>query len=153
MLLAAYLGIAPITCHAEEGTARSSPALAPIDAKLQRCKAENPGNLPARSCADEARMAVDVVLTKIYGQITAGLKRSTSSPDDNSRNKEVLKRLVASERAWIAYRDAECLHQSGTMLGGSGEGTIRVACEYSFERDRVSDLFDLYKDQFPEIAK
>ena len=96
---------------------------------------------------------MDVVLTKLYGQITAGLKRPAGSSDSDSSNKEVLKRLVASERAWIAYRDAECLHQSGMMLGGSGESTVLIECEYSFERDRVNDLFDLYKDQFPEIAK
>jgi hypothetical protein len=39
------------------------------------------------------------------------------------------------------------------MLGGSGEATILVECEYSLERDRVNDLFDLYKDELPEIAK
>ncbi|MGH6841159.1 MAG: lysozyme inhibitor LprI family protein [Methylocella sp.] len=120
---------------------------------LKRCKAANPGNVPERFCTDEARRSVDVVLNKLYGQITAGLKKPTGSPDDDSRNKELLKRLVASERAWIAYRDSECLHESGTMLGGSGEPTIRVECEYSFERDRVNNLFDLYKDQLPEIAK
>lgn len=93
------------------------------------------------------------MLTKIYAQITATLKMPAGGRDDDGRNKEVLRRLIASERAWIVYRDAECLHQSGTMLGGSGEGTILVECEYSLERDRVNDLFDLYKDQFPQIAK
>jgi uncharacterized protein YecT (DUF1311 family) len=153
ILLAAYVGIAPLTCHAEERGGRSSPALAPIEAKLKRCTAENPGNIPERLCTDDARQAVDGVLTRIYAQIVAGLKRPTDSSVGDSRNKEVLRRLVASERAWIAYRDSECLERSGSMLGGSGEATILVECEYSLERDRVNDLFDLYKDELPEIAK
>ena len=41
-----------------------------------------------------------MVLTKLYGQITAGLKRPAgSSASDASINKEDMKRLVASERA------------------------------------------------------
>ena len=59
ILLAAYVGIAPLTCHAEERGGRSSPALAPVEAKLKRCTAENPGNIPERLCTDDARQAVD----------------------------------------------------------------------------------------------
>ena len=153
ILMAACLGVTPLLCHAEERTGPPSPALAPIDSKLKRCKAENPGNIPERICTDEARRAVDAVLTKLYGEIAAALKRPTGSSDVESSNRELLKRLVASERAWIAYRDSECLHRSGMMLGGSGEATIQVECAYALERDRVNDLFDLYKDQFPQIAR
>jgi uncharacterized protein YecT (DUF1311 family) len=152
ILLVACAGVTPVICHAEEIAGRASPALAPIEAKLKRCTEENPGNIPERMCTDDARQAVDGVLTRIYAQIVTGLKRPTGSPDGDSRNKEVLKRLVSSERAWIAYRDSECLERSGSMLGGSGEATILVGCQYSFGRNRVNDLFDLYKDQLPEIA-
>lgn len=153
ILLAVSVSVMPFACQAEERTGRTSPALAPIEAKLKRCKASNPGNIPERLCTDDARKAVDAALTRLYGQITTALKRPSGSSDNDSSNRELLKRLVASERAWIAYRDSECLHESGTMLGGSGEPTILVECEYSFERDRVNGLFDLYRDQFPDIAK
>ena len=151
-LLAACVGVTPFLCHAEELVGRSGPALAHIEARLKRCAAANPGNIPERLCTDDARRAVDGVLTRIYAQIVGGLKRPTGSSDRDSRNKEILKRLVASQRAWIAYRDSECLEQSGSMLGGSGEATILVGCQYSSERNRVNDLFNLYKDQVPEIA-
>jgi hypothetical protein len=54
--------------------------------------------------------------------------------------------------AHIEARLKRCLEQSGSMLGGSGEATILVGCQYSSERNRVNDLFNLYKDQVPEIA-
>jgi len=100
----------------------------------------------------EAGKAVDAVLNKLYSQIVAKLK-APSNPADMKDQSELLKRLIASERAWIAYRDADCDHQSGYMLGGSGEPSMYEECLFSMRRDRINNLFNLYKDRFPEIEK
>jgi uncharacterized protein YecT (DUF1311 family) len=101
----------------------------------------------------EAGKAVDAILNKLYGQLVAKLQAPSGSDFDDKQQRELLRRLIASERAWTAYRDADCSHQSGYMLGGSGEPSIYESCLFSMRRDRVNSLFDLYKDRFPDIDK
>jgi uncharacterized protein YecT (DUF1311 family) len=128
------------------------PALAAIQADLDHCKDATPGNTLERQCTMESSKAVDALLNKLYGRIVAKLKEPTGNDHDAKERAELLKRLIASERAWIVYRDAECDHRSGYMLGGSGEPTIYEDCLLTMRRDRVNDLFRLYNDRFPDIA-
>jgi uncharacterized protein YecT (DUF1311 family) len=149
---ALLIAIAPFPCRAEGQLEPPHPALAVIQADLDRCKDATPGNTLERQCAMESSKAVDALLNKLYGRIVAKLKEPTSNDHDAKERAELLKRLIASERAWIVYRDAECDHRSGYMLGGSGEPTIYEDCLLTMRRDRVNDLFRLYNDRFPDIA-
>ena len=103
-------------------------------------------------CAIEADRAVDTLLNALYGKIVAKLKKAEDPEHDIEDRKELLRRLVASERAWIAYREAECSHASAAMLGGSGENTILANCRLSMRQGRVNTLFRFYMDRFPDIA-
>ncbi|NOJ38178.1 DUF1311 domain-containing protein [Bradyrhizobium sp. WSM 1791] len=92
-------------------------------------------------------------MNRLYGKIVAKLKQTEDPDHDIEERKELLKRLVTSERAWIAYREAECSHASAAMLGGSGQGTMLAQCRLSMRADRVNNLFRFYKIRFPDIAK
>ncbi|WKA25478.1 lysozyme inhibitor LprI family protein [Bradyrhizobium roseum] len=128
------------------------PALARIQAHLDHCKELQPGNINEMLCAIEADSAVDTLLNALYGKIVAKLKKAEDPEHDIEDRKELLRRLVASERAWITYREAECSHASADMLGGSGEKTILAQCRLSMRLDRVNTLFRFYKVRAPDIA-
>jgi len=152
LVCALLIAIAPLACRAEVQLEPPHPALAAIQANLDRCKDATPGNTLERLCTMDSSKAVDALLNKLYGRIVAKLKEPTSNDHDAKERAELLKRLIASERAWIVYRDADCDHRSGYMLGGSGEPTIYEDCLFTMRRDRVNDLFRLYNDRFPDIA-
>jgi uncharacterized protein YecT (DUF1311 family) len=117
------------------------------------CIDTKPGNINEMLCAVEADKAVDAVLNTIYGKVVAKLKQADDPDNDIKERRELLRRLVASERAWIAYREAECSHVSASMLGGSGEGTTLAYCRLEMRQNRVNTLYRFYVRRFPDIAK
>ncbi len=153
LTVAFLLSFAPLAAQADDLLDPPHPALARIKAKLDHCTDTQPGNINEMLCAIEAGKDVDTLLNTLYGKIIATLKQIENPDHDAEERKTLLKRLVASERAWIAYREAECSHASAAMLGGSGEGTMLAQCRLSMRQDRVNNLFRFYKIRFPDIAK
>ena len=90
------------------------------------------------NCTAQATAAADRRLNQIY---TAALNSlNHPGPDHALYNPELPNRLIAAERAWIAFRDAECDYKSGIALGGTGEGYAYVACRYEQTEARVRTL-------------
>lgn len=56
---------------------------------------------------------------------------------DDAASKE---RLVHAQRAWIAFRDAECIFQSSGEDGGSVAPTIIALCQAGMTSDRTEQL-------------
>lgn len=48
--------------------------------------------------------------------------------------------MEAAQKAWLAYRDAECAYQESFWAGGSGGGPAAVACEMTLTGHRAIDL-------------
>ena len=111
-----------------------------IDGRLKACLAKNDSNAGMTACTSEAYNAASRVLKGIYEGQTAKLQGG--STDD----KESLARLIASQRAWITYRDNDCKLQGITMLGGSGEGSIIVGCLLEATKQRARSLDHLFSD-------
>jgi uncharacterized protein YecT (DUF1311 family) len=49
-------------------------------------------------------------------------------------------RLVAAQRAWIAFRDAECSFQSSGEDGGTAAPEVALICRTALTTDRVEQL-------------
>lgn len=129
------------------GTARAqSPTdFTAIDAKLKACSGRNPSNDGVSNCTVMAIAAADRRLNDIY---TAALhKLDQPGPGHEA---EIPKRLIAAERAWITFRDAECNYKSTIALGGTGQGYAYVACRYELTKARVRAL--MAPDE-PHIAR
>ena len=62
------------------------------------------------------------------------------TPIEQRDNSEIMRRLVAAERAWIVFRDAECSYHSSYMLHGTGEDGAYSACVYAQTKMRVMTL-------------
>jgi uncharacterized protein YecT (DUF1311 family) len=82
------------------------------------------------ACADKALKASDAELNAVYRTIT---HRLASDP-------ETEKQLVAAQRAWIAFRDAECKFSSSGTSGGSAYPMVHSMCLDGLTRARTKDL-------------
>ncbi len=72
----------------------------------------------------------DAELNKLYKEIRSRLK------DDA----DTAKLLVSAQKAWIAYRDAECVFTSAASAGGSIYPMIVSQCRDGITRKRIKDF-------------
>jgi len=125
--------------------ANSRADLAKVDRALKTCIAKDNSNVGMKMCTGDALEAADHVLQRSYDGIVKSLKAPADDEYSKQYNVETLRRLVAAERAWITFRDAECDLQGTTMLGGSGESLEIVGCLYDQTVKRVTDLEKLFE--------
>ncbi len=81
-------------------------------------------------CAGHAYSRADGELNSVYKQIAGRLK---GDPD-------TAKLLVAAQKAWIGFRDAECNFSSSTVQGGTAYPFISNSCLYNKTRSRIQEL-------------
>jgi uncharacterized protein YecT (DUF1311 family) len=110
-----------------------------VDAKLRGCMAQRGDTPGVNNCYSIAVAAADRRLNDVYGGLVNALKHP-ADPIAERDNPEILRRLVAAERGWIAFRDAHCNYQSTIALGGTGESTEFIACVYAQTKARVAAL-------------
>ena len=127
------------TLAAASACAQSPGDFSAVDAKLNECSASNPNNPGVSNCTMAAKATADQRLNDVYGGLVNALKHP-KDPDDVRDDAEILKRLIAAERAWITFRDAECGYRSTVALGGTGEGYANAACLYMQTKERVRVL-------------
>jgi uncharacterized protein YecT (DUF1311 family) len=85
------------------------------------------------ACADKALKASDAELNATYRKIT---HRLTGEPGTT-------KQLVTAQRAWIAFRDAQCAFESSGTSGGSAYPMVHAMCLDDLTRDRTAALKEL----------
>jgi uncharacterized protein YecT (DUF1311 family) len=111
----------------------------PVDAKLKACMAQHGDTPGVNNCYSIATATANRRLNDVYSGLVNALKHPADSiavRDDP----EILKRLIAAERSWIAFRDAQCSYQSTIALSGTGESTEFIACVYAQTKARVVAL-------------
>ena len=79
-----------------------------------------------RQCVQKA----DAELNVLYRRITNRLK------DDKATTKV----LVAAQRAWVAFRDAECNFSASGVSGGTAHGMIQAICLDKLTGKRIDDF-------------
>ncbi|KGM33283.1 lysozyme inhibitor LprI family protein [Inquilinus limosus] len=97
-------------------------------AAQQDCPDDSQAGL--NQCAGDAYKKADAALNAAYKQVMARLKDSEAAA----------KSLVAAQRAWIAYRDAECDFMSSGVEGGSARPMIVAQCLEQLTTRRADDL-------------
>ena len=81
-------------------------------------------------CAGEDARKADAALNAVYRQL---MERAQG---DN----EITKLLVATERAWLAFRDAECAFAASRSVEGSIYPMLVVLCRAGLTSARVDEL-------------
>jgi len=110
-----------------------------IDANLKSCLARHGDTPGVDNCYGVAKAAADRRLNDVYAGLVNALKHP-GDPIEVRDDPEILRRLVASERAWIVFRDAECSYHSSYVLHGTGEDGADTACVYAQTKMRVITL-------------
>ena len=120
------------------GWSQTPPDFSAIDTQLEACSNQHPNNPGVSNCTMLAKAAADRRLNEVYEAALHTLNHP--GPTHAPYDPEVPRRLIAAERAWIAFRDAECNFQSTVALGGTGEGYAYAACLYEKTKARVRAL-------------
>jgi uncharacterized protein YecT (DUF1311 family) len=84
------------------------------------------------ACADKSLKKSDTELNSVYKQIEQRLK------DDA----ETTKLLVAAQRSWVAFRDAECTFSNSRSADGSVYPMIYAMCLDGLTQLRTKELKD-----------
>jgi uncharacterized protein YecT (DUF1311 family) len=81
-------------------------------------------------CADLAFRRADGELNALFKEMRRQLKGDAGAE----------KPLIAAERAWIAFRDAECAFSASNSKGGSIYPMVYSGCLEKLTRTRIADL-------------
>lgn len=106
-------------------------AVMPVSAaNADDCDNAQGGQAGLNECYANVFKKSDAELNKLYKEIEGRLK---SNPDTT-------KLLITSQRAWVAFRDAECNFQSGGVSGGSAAPMIYSMCLDGLTQSRIEDF-------------
>jgi uncharacterized protein YecT (DUF1311 family) len=93
-------------------------------------------------CAAQQNAAADKELNALYQQITTRLKAEP----------ERKKLLVGAQRAWVAFRDAECKFSAWGVEGGSVYPLIYSSCTTDLTKARVQTFRNYLKCQEGDLS-
>lgn len=98
----------------------------------------------AQSCLSREISAADGTLNRVYQRALAAIAADPQTPADQ----KVVWRdnLTRAQRAWIAFRDADCLFDliGAEWHDGSGTTAAQQACVLDKTRQRAKELTDRY---------
>ena len=116
---------AVLTCGLAVAQAPSE--FAATDAKLQACIARDSSNMHIMACDSVAQIFADARLNNVYQAWIDALKHP--KPYEAKDDAEILKRLVAAERAWITFRDNAVTCKSHPCSAGpASQMPMAIAC-------------------------
>ena len=99
---------------------------------FQKCYESHPATNEWMQCAYREYDYQDKRLNTVYQQVKRKLP------------KEEVPNLIKVQRAWIAFRDAECYFEAYEMRGGSAEKQLAIGCKIALTRQRVQTLRRLF---------
>lgn len=102
----------------------------PVSAFSQECDLNDESQMGMNICADAAYKAADARLNKAYAAVRA-------ATDDSAGSRKL---LVEAQRAWIAFRDAECAFSTEDSKDGSIYPMLMAECLESLTDERTKQL-------------
>lgn len=111
-----------------------------VDVDATDCDDNSPQQM-LNICAANAAQAADQELNAVWKRVAAAMKRRDSEVDRKTdREPGFFDTLLAGQRAWLTYRDKQCLLASFEMRGGSGAPQIHGGCMHTLTRARIAEL-------------
>jgi uncharacterized protein YecT (DUF1311 family) len=96
------------------------------------------------SCADRELRKHDTEMARTYRMLTERAK--TMNAPEPGYGPPPLDALQQSQRAWLAFRDADCHWKSTSFYGGTGQAVIAANCRAVMTRDRAAELRSMLVD-------
>jgi uncharacterized protein YecT (DUF1311 family) len=99
------------------------------------------------ACAGQAYRRADAALNTQWARTLAFMKKRDVGEPRTTPGIGYAAALLASQRAWIRYRDAECLIEGYAMRGGTAEPMARYTCLAAVTDARTKQLRSLLWDR------
>lgn len=97
------------------------------------------------ACAEKERDAADAILNSTYQKALKAIPEMATEVPYDAKGWEAA--LRASQRAWVAYRDAECNdHVAMFWTGGTGATADILGCMTEMTKARTKDLIERYEN-------
>lgn len=129
MFACSLFAVAPV--HAGTAKAAATPASVPRTSDGMACDSPNQSQAGLNQCAGLSAQSADAELNRVYAKVLAA----------NADDKGFVEKLKASQRAWIAFRDAQI---AARFPDPANYGSVLPMCqsaEYEqLTRDRVKQL-------------
>lgn len=93
--------------------------------------------------AGAAWKAADATMTVQWQRTYAAMKRRDAADTSRSGGFGYAAATLASQRAWLAFRDAQCVIEGGEYAGGSMQPMVRSQCLARLTRERTAQLKDM----------
>jgi uncharacterized protein YecT (DUF1311 family) len=126
------------TLHLSAGLAACLLAVNSFTARALDCsKASTTAEMV--TCATQDLEAADRALNSAYtSAMTLMRKRAKEFP-------KAADRLRDAQRAWLAFRNANCSWAAGVMQGGTGHPMVDISCRTTMTRARTAELETIAK--------
>ncbi|MCU0801488.1 MAG: lysozyme inhibitor LprI family protein [Rhodobacteraceae bacterium] len=113
--------------------------LSPLTAFAQDVDCANQvTQIDMNQCAYQEFEAADAALNRVYAEAIAFLQASDREYPPAGESEEA--RLRRAQRAWVAYRDANCDQAGFQMRGGSAEPLLVNGCLRFMTEARIAEL-------------
>ena len=144
-LTGAFL-LSSLTLVSASAKEQSAADFSATDAREKACEIAEQTVNGSGVCEQEAQAAADRRLNEVYARIVLKIKQRRDDP----YRSEIMHRLIAAERAWVAFRDAECTYESSVAINAPLEGYEYQACRYQQTKARIKALMD---PEMPQNAR
>ena len=130
---------APLAAAAIVSTLLTSPARAEDDPKVDCANAMS--TYEQNYCADKDLAAADKKLNDAYQKLLDGIAETGNDKPYDPKSWE--KALRESQRAWVAFRDADCDGLAPMSWGGgTGTSAVVLGCKTAKTEARTKELLE-----------
>ncbi len=114
----------------------------PAVAQEPKANCKNPQTqMEMNICSQRDYEAADKALNAQYQTTRKAMKKWDA--DSSSDLKGAEDALVKAQRAWVVYRDAQCISSGFQAHGGSMEPMLISGCQADLTRKRIEELKEL----------
>lgn len=120
-------------------------ALLPLLLAAAATASSNCGDQPTQTgmtmCFGEEATRADTEMNAVWKQVQTSMQRLDRDADaPTTREPGFAQALLASQRAWLAFRDTECRIESYEHRGGSMQPATENQCMAGITRQRTEQL-------------
>jgi len=102
-------------------------------------------DLEIAECYSAAYARADAELNQLWPGVLAAARKADQgfTPTPRRDKASAVKDLLAAQRAWVGFRDAQCAAEADYAQGGSLENIIVGRCLTDMTRERIAKLEDI----------
>jgi len=101
--------------------------------------------LAMNQCAASEYKQADSAMTRQWNANYAAMKRRDTQDRSRGGGFGYAAALLESQRAWLKFRDTQCVVEGGQYAGGSMQGMVITQCKTKMTRARTAQLTSLIR--------